>query len=49
MNVEFSLRAVRQIIIYLTLTYDSKVISVSLNFCCNLHTTGNHCAKHEHP
>ena len=32
MNVELALRAVRQIIIYLTLTRDSKVISVSLNF-----------------
>ena len=45
MNVEFSLRAVRQILIHLTLTFDSKVISVGLNFCCNLHTTGNHCVK----
>ena len=32
MNLEFALRAVRQIIIYLTLTCDSKVISVSLIF-----------------
>ena len=32
MNVEFALRAVRQILIYLTLTFDSKVISVILFF-----------------
>ena len=50
MNVEFALRAVRQILnIYVTLTFDSNVISVILNFCCNLHTTGKHCAKYEHP
>ena len=37
MNVEFSLRAVRQILnIYLTLTFDSKVISVILNYCKKL-------------
>ena len=45
MNVEFAFKFQ----IYLTLTFDSKVISVILNFCRNLHTTGNHCAKHEHP
>ena len=32
---------------YLSLTFDSKVVSVILNFCCNLHSTGNHCAKYE--
>ena len=32
MNVEFALRAVRQILIYLTLTFDSKVVSVILFF-----------------
>ena len=32
MNVEFAFRAVRQILIYLTLTFDSKVISVILFF-----------------
>ena len=49
MNVEFALRAVKQILNTLTLTFDSKVISVILNFCCNLHTTGNPCAKYEQP
>ena len=32
MNVEFALKAVRQFLIYLTLTFDSKVISVILVF-----------------
>ena len=49
MNVEFALRAVRQILNLFDLTFDSKVISVTLIFCCNLQTTGNHCAKYEHP
>ena len=49
MNVEFALRAVRQFQIYLTLTFDSKVILMILNIFCNLHTTGNHCDKYEHP
>ena len=49
MNVDFALRAVGKILNILDLSFDSKVISVILNFCCNLHTTGNHCAKYEHP
>ena len=49
MNVEFVLRAVRQILNIFDLDLDSKVISVILNFCYNLHTTGSHCAKYEHP
>ena len=52
MNVEFALRPVKQILnihVYLTLTFDSKIISVIFKFCCNLYTTGNHCAKYEHP
>ena len=41
MNVKFALRAARQILNIFDLDI--------LNFCCNLHTTGNHCAKYEHP
>ena len=37
--MEFALRAVRHILNIFD--FDSKVISVILNFCCNLHTTGN--------
>ena len=47
--MEFALRAVRQILNIFDLDFDSKVILVILNFCCNLHTTDNHCAKYEHP
>ena len=43
MNVEFALRAVRQILNI----FDRHI--GDLNFCCNLHTTGNYCAKYEHP
>ena len=30
------------------LTFDSKVLAVIWNYCCNLHTIGNYCAKYEH-
>ena len=33
----------------MTLTFDSKFISVIRNVCCNLHGIDNHCVKHEHP
>ena len=33
----------------MTLTFDSKVISVIRNVRCNLHGIDNHCVKHEHP
>ena len=47
MKIEFPLRGGRQIQVYLTLTFDSKVISEILNLCCNLQTTGNHCHKYD--
>ena len=35
--------------IYLTLTFDSKIICICHDGCCNLHTIGNNFAKYEHP
>ena len=38
-----------QIISFMTLTFDSKAISVIWNIPCNVHPMGNNCAKYEHP
>ena len=46
---ELALQAVWQILVYLALTFDSKVVSVIWNFCCHLQTKGNHYVKYEHP
>ena len=35
--------------VYLTLTFDSKVILVIRNLCSNVRTIGNLCTKYEHP
>ena len=34
---------------YLTLTFDSNIISVLRDLCCNLHNTANICAVYERP
>ena len=49
MNVEFALKAVRQIfdIFDLDLCLQSHIGNIFC--CCNLHTTYNHCAYYEHP
>ena len=40
----------RKIKVYLTLTFDPKVIALIYNFCCcNLHTIGNHYVRYEYP
>ena len=46
---EHPLWAVRQLLVYVTLTYDSKLILVIWIFCSDLHIIGNRFAKHEHP
>ena len=40
---EFALQAVDNFEVYVTLAFDSKVISVIRNFQCNLHTKSYHC------
>ena len=43
------LRAKGRFHVYVTLIFDPKVTALVCNFCCNLHTIENHCAKYEHP
>ena len=43
------LQAINKFSFYMTLTFDSKVISVTCNLRCNQHAISSHCAKYEHP
>ena len=36
-------------LVYLTLTFEVKIISVFGDLQCNRHIIGNHCANYEHP
>ena len=47
--MEFSLRAVRQILNIFDLDLWLQSHIGDLNFLLNLHTTCNQCAKYEHP
>ena len=47
MKVDFLLEVVWQIILYVTLTSDSKVIAVIWIYYCYLHPTGNRCVKYD--
>ena len=53
MKEEFGLGAVRQIVVFVTLTLDSNVISVIstryMNSLLFLHPIGNQCTKYERP